>query len=274
MLRNIFVRLVILVGTFVLLCKPLLADEHAKKLPILVYHQISVPGDGLEDGELTTPLAKFIQEMQYLHDHGYTTLNMDEVVQFIKGKSFPEKVVAIHFDDGWKTSKHALPVLEKFGFKATFWIIADVDDKDLGDTHMKWDEILELAKKPYIEIQSHTMTHPWKERDTLVEWVEDKTPGRNKNDAEWELNESKRLLEEKLGKPVSYLAWPAGYYNKTLVTMAKKAGYKALLTIDSGFNHPGDRLMYLKRDMVDGRCGLDVFQNILQEGVNKNCCPE
>lgn len=42
-----------------------------------------------------------------------------------------------------------------------------------------------------------------------------------------ELFDSKRILEEKLGKPVDYLCWPGGGYNDLSVQMAWEAGYKA-----------------------------------------------
>lgn len=44
---------------------------------------------------------------------------------------------------------------------------------------------------------------------------------------EYELKESKRLLEEKLAKPVEFLCWPGGSYNEISLAVSKAVGYKA-----------------------------------------------
>ena len=43
----------------------------------------------------------------------------------------------------------------------------------------------------------------------------------------WELQESKRLIEENLGKCVKYICWPGGGYNEAVLTLAREAGYRA-----------------------------------------------
>lgn len=43
----------------------------------------------------------------------------------------------------------------------------------------------------------------------------------------YELEESKRIIEEKLNKRVSYLCWPGGRYNERSLFLSKEAGYRA-----------------------------------------------
>jgi peptidoglycan/xylan/chitin deacetylase (PgdA/CDA1 family) len=198
------------------------------------------------------------------------TLGMQDVMDYLKGKPFPAKVVAIHFDDGWKSAQDAVPVLNHYGFKASFWIIAGAGH-ETGSPHMDWDEIAVLARNPNFDIESHTMTHPWKTGNTMVDWVDGRTPGKDIKQARWELAESKRLLEEKLLRPVPYLAWPRGLYNDVLVGLAQGAGYKGLLTIDGGFNHPGTDPTYIRRIMIDGDCNIDIFKGILANGLRRAC---
>lgn len=58
-------------------------------------------------------------------------------------------------------------------------------------------------------------------------------PGRYETDEEmkkrfkYELCDSKRILEEKLNKPVEFLCWPGGGYNTESLMEAENAGYKA-----------------------------------------------
>lgn len=249
---------------------PQIAQARAANLPIIVYHQILESVDEDSDDPTIISYAQFSAQMAYLHDHGYVTLSMDEVMRYLNGEPFPERVVAIQFDDGWKSQLSALSLLRQYGFKATFWVIAGATH-DPDAPHLNWMEIQRLAKNPSYGLESHTMTHPWKANDTLVDWVEGRTPGQGVEQAMWELTESKKMLEAKVGRPVRYLAWPAGYYDEKLVQLAKKAGYVALLNCDSGFIHPGDDAMHLPRIMIDGRCTQEDFENMLQDGWARNC---
>ena len=67
------------------------------------------------------------------------------------------KVVIINFDDGRKTQfTHAKPILDKYGFKATFYIVCNYVDNKKG--FMTWDEIETLNKEGH-DIGSHSMNH-------------------------------------------------------------------------------------------------------------------
>lgn len=238
-------------------------------LPILVYHRVvETPRPG--DVPLTAiTLARFEAQMALLHAEGYRALTMAEVVDYLKGGAYPEKVVAIHFDDGWKSAQMALPVLRRYGFAASFWIIAGLGGPD--SPHMGRDEIAALEAEPLFEVESHTLTHPWEDGDTLVDWAAGRRAGKSGEDAAFELTESRRLLEERLGRRIRYLAWPRGRYDAGLMAMAQNAGYEALLTIDDGVNRPGGDLMRIRRSMVNGACGLDAFAVLLRDGVYREC---
>ena len=268
MTTNYRIVSVLLVWAFGLPLSSASAASVATTLPILVYHEIRASGDEPADGPTAISLARFESQMRYLHDQGYTTLTMADVVRFLKGEPFPEKIVAIHLDDGWKSGLATVPVLNKYGFSASFWIIAGTG---IGWPHMDWDEVESVAANPQFEVFSHTMTHPWQPNDTLIDWLAGRTPGKGLDRARWEVVESKHVLEEKLQRPVKYLAWPSGHYNETLIDLAHAAGYEALLTIDSGLNVPGGDLLRVHRTMIDGACGDDVFRQILADGKAHIC---
>lgn len=238
-------------------------------LVIIVYHQIRNTPDGPPDSLESISLAHFGAQMRYLHDQGYVTLSTAEAVNYVRGAKAPgEKLVAIHFDDGWKSAQLALPVLATYGFKATFWIIAGTG---IGSPHMDWEDVAAISRDRRYEIYSHTMTHPWKPGDTMLDWINGRTPGKGIEQVRWELAESRRVLAEKLGGSVPYLAWPAGRYNDVLIRLAAEAGYSALFTIDNGVNHPGDDTSRLRRTMIHGSCNEQVFAQILQDGVYREC---
>lgn len=44
----------------------------------------------------------------------------------------------------------------------------------------------------------------------------------------YELMESKRIIQQKLNKPVDFICWPGGGFNQFSIDIAKEAGYKAM----------------------------------------------
>jgi peptidoglycan/xylan/chitin deacetylase (PgdA/CDA1 family) len=239
-------------------------------LPILVYHQIRDTPDGPRDSDEVISLEKFESQMKYLHDHGYRTLSADEVVDYIRFGGKHTKVVAIHFDDGWKSAQLALPALNRYGFKATFWIIAG---KGIGWPHMDWEEVLAIAANPRYDIGSHSMTHPWKRGDTMLDWIHERTPGKGIEQVRWELAESRRVLTQKLGRPVHYFAWPAGHHDDAMVQLAVEAGYVALFTIRDGVNQVGTNPLRVQRTMIHGGCDESMFVRMLADGIQRDCGP-
>jgi peptidoglycan/xylan/chitin deacetylase (PgdA/CDA1 family) len=243
-------------------------SPEARTLPILVYHQILPTASLLPNGYDGIPRERFESQMRYLKDRGYTTLSMDEVVRFLEGEAFPERSVAIHFDDGWKSHVEAAAILERHGFRGTFWVIPGTG---IGEPHLDWPDVEAIAANPRFEIFSHTMTHPWKPRDTMLDWINGRTPGRDIERARWEIAESKRVLESRLGRPAPYLAWPSGHYDDTLVRVAREAGYRALLTIDEGLNSPGGDLLRIRRTMIHGGCDDATFRALVADGRTRDC---
>jgi peptidoglycan/xylan/chitin deacetylase (PgdA/CDA1 family) len=68
------------------------------------------------------------------------------------------KVVILTFDGGHKGQyTNAKPVLDRYGFKATFHVVCDYTQKG-GDARMNWTEVRELYKQGY-DIGSNTMNH-------------------------------------------------------------------------------------------------------------------
>lgn len=67
------------------------------------------------------------------------------------------KVVMINFDDGLKSQLiYARPILDKYGFKASFFIICGRVGTERSS--MNWQDIAGL-KKDGMDIESHSMTH-------------------------------------------------------------------------------------------------------------------
>lgn len=237
---------------------------------VLVYHRIGAdPASG--DAE-TVSVAHFEEQMQELAARGYRTLSLDEMARGMRGEGASSgKTVVIIFDDGWKTQALALPVLRRLGFKASFAIFPGTG---LGWDYFEWPDVEAISADPLFEVFSHSMTHPWDKKENMVSWVDGRSSTHTAADSDVELFESKRLLESRLHEPVEFFAWPRGWYNDRLVERAVAAGYRGLLTIEPGTNAAGDDPRFLKRVMVDGRCSLGQFREILERHYYPNCSPE
>ena len=66
-----------------------------------------------------------------------------------------QKVVCIVFDDGWKSQLDAVPILQSYGFNATFAIVTGYTSYP---EYMTWKDIRGLASAG-MDIASHTDTH-------------------------------------------------------------------------------------------------------------------
>ena len=70
---------------------------------------------------------------------------------------------------------------------------------------------------------------------------------------------SKKILQEKLGKPISLLAWPYGIYDKYLENAAANAGYVMAFSIDDERTARTHRKMAEPRFMVVGARSMKAF---------------
>lgn len=122
---------------------------HNTKLYILMYHHF-VP-DGTECNPWTLTTSRFREDLQWLADHGYTTVLPSELAS---GMELPEKAVMITFDDGYSSNYTlAFPLLKEFQAKATISLITS----HVGSS-FTWEMCREMLQSGLVEFGSHTHT--------------------------------------------------------------------------------------------------------------------
>lgn len=223
-----------------------------KKVPILMYHEIYklVERDrlrGLTNPAYNTEINVFRKQMAYLYAKRIKSLTIDEL--FLEGSSHRgEEAICLTFDDGWRGNYlHAYPVLQEHGLKATFFIATDLIGKPL---YMTWEDIKEMAASG-MSIQSHTATHR-----PLAHMGGERVL--------FELSESKRVIEERLGKEVRHLSLPHGSMNGSTWSIAEKVGYKSICTSGIGFQTQGFNGPWLRRINIGDGISEKKFQLIVQ----------
>jgi len=115
---------------------------------------------------------------------------------------------------------------------------------------VNWDEAATMASEG-MTIGSHTCTHPILSRLSLQDQIE-------------ELTDSKRLIEQKLGRPTRSIAYPVGSlsaFSATTQRAAAEAGYEIAFSHYGGFNEPGrTNLFDVRRNSVLSRTGRPRFR--------------
>ena len=123
--------------------------------------------------------------------------------------------LCITFDDGDCSAFEATLKLVEGGGKCTHYIIPGRVEQQKKEA-MTWQQIRELDAAG-VEIGSHSMSHP-----RLTQLSDDELAR--------ELNDSKCLLEDKIGKAVKTFAYPYGEYDRRVVEEVRAAGYECAYT--------------------------------------------
>lgn len=203
-------------------------SENGTKVMVLNYHKV----DNTFISLAVRP-DDFEAQMKYLSDNGYHTISPDELYDSLAGTGeLPENPVLITFDDGYEDNyTNAYPILKKYGFKATIFVITSFLGKDKN--YMTWDQARELDANG-ISIESHTVDHK-----SMTDLTDEQL--------RMELVESKKKAEKELGHSVEYMAYPTGTYNLHIAEMVKEAGYKAAFTIKYGNVDKASNIYALER---------------------------
>ena len=220
-------------------------SEQVLQVPVLYYHSVM-----LEVGnEVRMPPDQFEAQMAYLKDQGYQSITLNQLyLAFYKGGSLPPKPFVITFDDGYVDNyTNAFPILKKYGYTATIFMVTSYID---GKGFLSWSQLKELVASGW-EIESHTTTHPYLSKvDEATLWHE--------------LKSSKDFLEEGLGQSVNFFAYPYGDYNSVVSKTVKDTGYLMAITTQRGWaNHEGDALE-VKRVYCYANMGQTEFVRRLQ----------
>lgn len=144
----------------------------------------------------------------------------------------------------------ALPVLERFGIKATFFITTGLAGKSLqtfaGVVPLMDTEHIRELKALGHEVGAHTVNHV-KLTQVPIEI------------ARAEMEGSKRYLEDLLGSEVVSFAFPKGDYNETVKREAMKLGFRWAVTIREGLVPWQPDWLALPRVWINNRLSLSAF---------------
>ncbi len=221
---------------------------------VLCYHAVS--------DSWPAPLAVSVDQLrtqlERLVERGYRGVTFSEAV----AGSGAGRTLAVTFDDAYRSTLKAQPVLAELGLPGTVFVpSAHVGspapmswpgiDQWVGGPHepelhcMDVGELRQLADAGW-EIAAHTVSHPHLTTVSDVELAR-------------ELTDSRASLEALMGAPCRSLAYPYGDFDGRVVAAARAAGYAAACTLEVG-RQGGDPLAWPRigvyRDEPDWRVAL------------------
>lgn len=223
------------------------------RVPILMYHYVSIPPDDADAirRDLSVPPDVFEQEMKYLYEQGYQTIQLRDLIHFFgTGAPLPPKPIILTFDDGYADQyPNVFPTLLDYGFTGTFFIITQFADTKVNG-YMTWEQIQELEANG-MEIGTHTLDH----RANLARL--------NLNTQRRAIQPARDALQKYLPNLPPVFAYPAGSYDHTTLDLLQELGYSAAVTTKQGVLQSSAQPFELKRVRVRGAWTIVQFAHSL-----------
>jgi peptidoglycan/xylan/chitin deacetylase (PgdA/CDA1 family) len=222
------------------------------QIPILTYHYVSNnpnPNDKVREGLSTSPKI-FEEHMEYIYMHSYTTITLEKLYLALEGKAdLPKNTIILTFDDGYiDFYVNVYPILRRYNLNATAFISPGLIGQG---PYIDWDQIKEMDKTGLISFQAHTVTHP-----DLTKLTDEKL--------KWEIEESKIMLQNFLGKPVNFFAYPFGYSNARVWKATKEAGFFGAVSTLNGKIITKSNFLNIPRISASGNPSLENFAKVIE----------
>ena len=183
---------------------------------VLMYH--SVEPYETDPYQVTVRPERFDRQLRWLRSRGLRGVSMTELLDaHADGRA--DSLVGLTFDDGYADfARHVMPVLDRYSFTATVFVVAGVLGGENG-----WDapgprkrlmtaDQVRAAAAEGMEIGSHSLTHA---RLTDV-------PTRVLAD---EVNRSRVVLGDVLGDDITGFCYPYGAVGTREIAAVRAAGY-------------------------------------------------
>jgi len=207
-------------------------QKTSRPIPILMYHQVDVePPKGSPMRGLVVSPKTFSRHMWALHALGYRGLSMTDLEPYLRGEK-QGRVFGITFDDGYANNLHcALPVLKRYGFTSTCYVVADLlgqynrwdDGRGVPHAALMTAQELQQWVDAGQEVGSHTLSHAFlTDLDADQQWAE--------------ISQSRQQLESCIRQPqgVQHFCYPYGALNQVSVDCVQKAAYATATTTVRG----------------------------------------
>lgn len=223
------------------------------RVPVLMYHYISVPPRGSDKYRLDLSVTprNFRLQMQWLRANGYTPIRPEQYVgALLWGEPLPARPILLTFDDGYADAyMYAYPILREFGFTGTFFVVTDWLDQGRPG-YLTWSQAGEMAANG-MAIHSHSRDHQ----------------DMRKRDYDWHvyhIGATYDTLRYRVGNQLKILCYPAGQYDAAAIDALRAMGVVAAFTTRDGtYGASGAGMWELPRVRIRGSHTLADFAYLI-----------
>jgi len=202
-----------------------------KNIPILYYHFVKAPVSSTRIKGLYTSPKQFDWQIKQLIKKGFTFITFETIAK--KQYDPTKRNIILTFDDGCESLYlNAFPILKKYGITAVIYVVAE----SIGARNIVWkdnenkDPLNILSKEQMVEMKnygiefgSHACNH------VHLNQLAQET-------LNFELRESKLILETVLNSEIYSVAYPFGSYNNDVLKSSSEADYRFGVTTKNGNN--------------------------------------
>ncbi|HAS13524.1 MAG TPA: hypothetical protein DCS55_23935 [Acidimicrobiaceae bacterium] len=227
-------------------------------ITILIYHRVGARTPMSVD----LPTSLFDEQMAFLAER-CRVLSLTDAAEVLEAGEQPSDErphVVVTFDDGTADFvDEALPVLERHGVPATYYLATEFIDRQQpfpdGGIPMTWSAAKEVVASGLVDIGSHTHTHALLDRIPPTE-------------AAHELDRSIAVIETHLGVTPEHFAYPKALLGTPQNEFEVRTRFRTA-TIGRTRPNPweGSDLHRLTRSPIQVSDGMDFFERKVRGGM-------
>lgn len=209
-------------------------------LRIFMYH--GVGHRAVEDSYgLNVTLSDFTSQMDYLQANYQAFAKLDQ--SLVEQKSVTQPSIAVTFDDGYKNNLDAAEVLQERSIPFSIFCIAEkIGTKDF----LSRSDLEDLLSLKSCVIGAHGLTH-------------EKLGMMPEEEQRHELQKSKDILQQLLGRQVTTMSLPHGSLNARTLSLADTIGFNLVCSSRPGLNHSNLDLYHLRRTEIRSMDTMNSF---------------
>ena len=213
---------------------------------ILMYHNIAE-----DSGFNTVSIENFTKQMAYLAEQNYNVVSFDLYTRLVMENKLPRSTIALTFDDAYTSFLEiVIPVIERYKYPAIIFVpvgfVGSYNEWDRQLSKKKiailsWEKLRTITSNSLVTIGAHGFSH--RALATL-----------SKKEINYEISESKKILEQELQTTIDFFSYPYGQYqhfNSSAINYLQEKKYKAACSTNWSNHNTSKSIFKLNRIEIE-----------------------